>query len=473
MDLPLSQQREAHYVEAEKGRMRASTWAMNQSGLLLSVLYLAYTVAFDPASVVIPVAMIAGFAVAWGMLQYDVFGGGRALAIATAYVGITAGTIRFGGNANVHLLFAILILSILACLNGLTLRVLLCVIAVCTGFLAGGGYLDGLFLGYGAGVDAPHETAFYTILNMVAYYWFCDDLLKINRKFRLQSRHYVDAIGARSAQLHLDLRRLGRQSEDLRAANDALGDELAKGEHVQRQLRASKEQLEQFVYAASHDLKEPLRSIAGFIQLIRRKVSHHEDANLTEYFDFVLNSSTAMTQLLDGLLAYSRVSRDDIPPEDVDLDRLALVTKVELRQRLASTGGTVEIDGGMAPAFCSKRAAQEILRHLVDNGLKFVRPGERPRVVIGPCPAQPTDAICVRDYGIGIDPAFYNKIFLLFQRLNLVDDFEGAGIGLAMVRKLAAANGITVEVLAPPAGPGTVFRLQFPRTAAAQAPAHA
>lgn len=463
MDLLLHQQRQAHYVEAEEGRTRASTWAMNQSGLLCSILYSAYVLVFDRAAIALPIGMAAGYLTAWALLYFDRYQVGRAVAISTAFFGITAGTIHYGADSNVHLLYAIIILTALACFNATSIRVCLCVLAVALAYLASTGYLDGLMAD--ANVDAPHETTFFTILDMVACYWISDDLLRINRRFRLKSRHYVDAIGARSAQLHLDLRRLGRQSEDLRAANDALTDELGKGERVQRQLRASREQLEQFVYAASHDLKEPLRSISGFIQLIRRKVSHLDDASLDEYFDFVLSSSTGMTQLLDGLLAYSRANRDDAPAERIDLNRLVLLVKLDLRQRIASTGGTVEVVAPLTSAFCSKRPTQEILRHIVDNALKFTRPGEIPRVEIGPCPMRPEDCLYVRDHGIGIDAAFHDKVFLLFQRLNLIDDFDGAGIGLALARKLASANGIRIEVLAPDVGPGTVFRLQFPQTA--------
>ncbi len=463
MDVLVHQQRHAQYVEAEQSRTRASTWAMNQSGLLCSILYAAYVTPVDPDGIAIPALMLCGFGASWALLSYDIFRLGRALAIWTAYVGLTVGTIRYGGDANVHLLYTVLILACLACFSSDLPRYALCVLCVVTAYLASMGFLDAYVVG--AGVDVPYETTFFTVLGMAACYWICDDLLKINRKFRLKSRLYVDAIGARSAQLHEDLRHLGRQSEKFRAANDALSDELAKGERVQRQLRASKEQLEQFVYAASHDLKEPLRSISGFIQLIRRKVSHHEDESLGEYFEFVLGASTGMTQLLDGLLAYSRANRDETPAEEVDLNRLVLRAKIEQRQRLQATGGSVEVIGPLASAFCSKRAAQEIFCHVLDNALKFTLPGEAPRVEIGPCPLRPHDCLYVRDYGIGIDPAFHDKVFLLFQRLNLVDDYAGAGIGLSLARKLAHANDIRIQVISPPEGPGTMFHLQFPQRA--------
>ena len=460
MDLRLNRQQD-RYFDAERGRVMASTHAMTQSGILCGGLFLLYTLTFDPSGVWISLGLSVGFLAAWLLLRSGHYQAGRAFAFGSAYVGITLAAVHYGPNSNTYLLLAVVVLAALACFRRTGVRVALAGLTVATTYASMDGRLN--FLLADADVNAPYEATVFTLLSIVACYWITDDLLGVNRDFRLRSRRAVDAIGMRSAKLQRGLQRLGRQAEDLKAANRAFAEELVRGESVERQLNVNRELLEQFVYAASHDLKEPLRSISGFVQLIRRKTSTFQDDKLNEYFDFVLSSSTGMTQLLDGLLVYSRAGREEAPAEHVDLDRLVAIVRHDLQTQIRETAAELTITGSLSPTFCQKRAAREIIKQILDNALKFTSPGVAPVVEIGPCPLRPSDCLLIRDHGIGIDPAFREKVFLLFQRLNRVDDYGGAGIGLALARKLADANGINIEIMTPPDGPGTVFRISFPQ----------
>ena len=432
---------------------------MSVSGVLNSVVIVAYVAAFDRDYLALPAG--AGLVMVLGYVLVRRGHGrfGSVCCIASATACLTALTVRHGADAGVHFGFAIAGLSALAVFETWTQRAGAFALVLATAVLALAGRLD--FLLAEPDADPPYETAFFAVLVLTATYFMSDDLLRINRAFRRRSRAVVDEIGARSAELEEELGRLGRQSEELRLANAALSEEVARGEHVRRQLRVSREQLEQFVYAASHDLKEPLRSISGFVQLLRRRLSAHADADLDAYTDIVLASSAGMTRLLDGLLIYSRADADDAGPEPVDLHRLVLAARHEALAA-ARPGASVTVAPGLATVTCSKRALREIVRAVLDNALKFVAPGQLPRVEIGPCPAAGGRCLVVRDYGIGIEEDFRERVLLLFQRLNRVDEYEGAGIGLALARKLAAANGIRLAIASPPEGPGVCVLVACP-----------
>ena len=450
------------YEDAERGRQLASTWAMNQSGLLCGLAYLAYALAFDREFAPVGVAIAGAFVTAWIVLSAGHATLGTAAATLAGLLSAAVLTVHYGVDANAHFIFPIVGLQVLCSYQSRWARYGLFVVVAAATSAVMSGWADGVLPAQFVHVDADYEVAFFTLMSMVACYLVSDDLLKTNREFRLRSRRVVDVLGTRSGELATDLARLGRQSEDLRVANDAFGAEVANGDHVQRQLSVAREQLEQFVYAASHDLKEPLRSISGFVQLIRRRLREHDDAELGEYFDIVLRGTTSMTELLDGLLAYSRAERDATGAEEIDLNRVAALVTHELNAYATQRSGVVTILSPLGQAHCSRRAAQAILRAVVENALKFAAPGHAPRVEICPCPVAGESCVVVRDYGIGIDEAFREKIFTLFQRLNHVDEYPGAGIGLAHARRLARANDIELTAFTPAEGPGVAFRIGFP-----------
>lgn len=446
------------FAEVERLRIRANTRAMSVSGVLVSVLVSVYVFAFDRDYVAVPVLTACGMAVGFVLVRGRHVRLGTVLSVAVIQACLMLLTIRHGPDAGIQMGFAIVGMVALAVFETVAQRWSAFAVILVTGALAASGRLD--FALPEAGVDTPYEVPFYTLAVLLAIYWLSDDLLKINRDFRRESRRAVDEIGARSAELTADLRRLGRRSGELRDVHDALAEEVALGERTQRALRVSREQLEQFVYAASHDLKEPLRSISGFVQLIRRRLAHADDPEINEYCEIVSASSGTMTRLLDGLLAYSRVGEAAAECKAFDLTRVALAVRHELSAYAQSRGGEIEVADGLGSIYATRDAVAEILRQVVHNGLKFSAAGEAPRVTIAPLPDG--TGLAVRDYGIGIAAEFRERIFLLFERLNRVDDYEGAGIGLAHARKLARLYDIELAAAPPAEGPGTVIRITSP-----------
>ena len=318
------------------------------------------------------------------------------------------------------------------------------------------------------GTSIPEEAKpLARVLFVVAPTYVCydviGDLFRLNRNYRKRSRKLVERLRDRTEHLESERALAAEQEAALSEANAALERRLANGTTVARQLRGSTEQLEQFAYAASHDLKEPLRSISSFVQLIERRLGDRADGELGEYVGFVTESAGGMTTLLDGLLAYSRASRP-AEPESVEVARAALLARHDLVGEIGAAGAEVAIAEEIGRAYVAKANLRTCIGELLRNALRFRREGARPRVTVGPL-ATPAGSVgfVVEDDGIGIPEEYRGRVFSLFERLHTSDQFPGAGIGLALVRKLVSQAGGSIALSAGADGGGTRVEVVLPR----------
>lgn len=266
---------------------------------------------------------------------------------------------------------------------------------------------------------------------------------------RANLRHFARYIALALENLYL--------VQDLERKNAALAEELRQRQHaekelsrIMRELERSNTDLEQFAYAASHDLQEPLRKIVSFGELMQQEsVPEARSRHAAR----MIAAALRMQRMIRDLLAYSRVSRQPRENEAVDLHRLVDEIVSDLDARITSTGGGVEI-GELPIVRAPPVAMRQLFQNLIDNALKFHREDVAPVVKVFSQTAPPTAAdapplhrIVVEDNGIGIDPAHAGRIFGLFQRLHTRDQYEGTGIGLAVCRKIVerAGGGIAVE----------------------------
>ena len=307
------------------------------------------------------------------------------------------------------------------------------------------------------------------VLFVVAPTYVCydviGDLFRLNRNYRERSRKLVERLRDRTEHLESERALAAEQEVALEEANAALERRLANGTTVARQLRGSTEQLEQFAYAASHDLKEPLRSISSFVQLIERRLGERADGELGEYVGFVTESAGGMTTLLDGLLAYSRASRP-AEPESVEVARAALLARHDLVGEIGASGAAVAIAGEIGRAHVAKASLRTCIAELLRNAVRFRREGESPRVTIAPLAApEGRVGFVVVDDGIGIPEEYRARVFNLFERLHTSDRFPGAGIGLALVRKLVRQAGGSIALSTGERGGGTRVEVVLPAAA--------
>jgi PAS domain S-box-containing protein len=226
-------------------------------------------------------------------------------------------------------------------------------------------------------------------------------------------------------------------------------------------LERSNADLEQFAYVASHDLSEPLRMVAGFVQLLQKRYEGRLDDDADEFIGYTVDGVNRMQALIDDLLAFSRVGRGDREPTDVDAGAVARRALDALSAPLAETGADVEI-GELPTVRADERELGQLFQNLISNALKFHGDGTpRVRVTAGAEDGGAEWRFAVADNGIGIEPRHAERIFKMFQRLHGRDAYPGTGIGLAICKKIVEQHGGRIWV-EPSADGGSVFKFTLP-----------
>jgi signal transduction histidine kinase len=239
----------------------------------------------------------------------------------------------------------------------------------------------------------------------------------------------------------------------------------AEVEATAAELARSNAELELFAYVASHDLQEPLRKVTSFCQMLERRYGGQLDERADQYIAFAVDGAKRMQVLINDLLAFSRVGRMGREPELVDADELVAIAKANLAAGIADAGAEVEVEGDLPVVRGERSLLALVFQNLIGNGVKF-HGDQPPRVRIS---AERDDGFwrfTVADNGIGIDPHYEERIFVIFQRLHSRDAYAGTGIGLAMCRKVVEYHGgrIWLEPSANGAGATFSFTLPVPET---------
>ena len=226
-------------------------------------------------------------------------------------------------------------------------------------------------------------------------------------------------------------------------------------------LARSNSDLEQFAYVASHDLSEPLRMVASYTELIARRYSKLLDDDGREFMGFIVSGAQRMRQLIDDLLTYSRSGRPDpqaMAPRSLDGPLDAAVKNLE--HVIGRTGARIERPAPLPQVACDKTGMTQLFQNLIGNALKFK--GTEPPVVRISAQRQGQGwTISVADNGIGIAPAYFERIFVIFQRLHDRTSYEGTGIGLAICKKIVERHRGRLWVESE-AGHGTTFLFHLP-----------
>jgi signal transduction histidine kinase len=239
-----------------------------------------------------------------------------------------------------------------------------------------------------------------------------------------------------------------RVEEDLRATRDKLQLEVAErarlnSELVKRSaaLEASNKELEAFAYSISHDLRAPLRHIAGFAELLKKSATTSLNEKSQHYLTVILEAANRMGTLIDDLLAFSRISRTEAHHSVVSLEQLVQEVMSEVGREADERKIAWKID--RLPEWYGDRSMLRlVLVNLISNAVKFTRTRSQAEVEIG-CSELKDDQVVlfVRDNGVGFDMKYANKLFGVFQRLHPQEAFEGTGIGLATVQRIVHRHG--------------------------------
>ena len=221
------------------------------------------------------------------------------------------------------------------------------------------------------------------------------------------------------------------------------------------ELERSNEELEQFAFIASHDLQEPLRMISSFMDQLKRKYGNELDEKAHQYIHFATDGAKRMKEIILDLLEYSRANKPTEGKEEVDLNEVFTEYKL-LRNKIISEKSAKITSSPLPILYTYKAVVVQILHCLLDNAIKYSKADTPPLIEIKAIEKEKEWEFSIKDNGIGIDPKFYDKIFVIFQRLHNRDEYDGTGIGLSIAKRHVELLSGKIWLDSVP-GEGTVF----------------
>jgi PAS domain S-box-containing protein len=226
------------------------------------------------------------------------------------------------------------------------------------------------------------------------------------------------------------------------------------------ELQRSNRELEQFAYVASHDLQEPLRMVGSYTTLLQKRYKERLDERAHEYIRFAVDGAQRMQNLIEGLLAYSRITRRGGRFKQVDFNKVFLDAVSNLSSAIREYNA--EVTKEQLPTLSGDETQLvQLLQNLIGNGIKYAKPDSRPRVHISAESNGNQYVFSVKDNGIGIEPEYYERIFEIFQRLHARGRYPGTGIGLAICKRIVERHHGLIWVESVP-GEGSTFFFTVP-----------
>ena len=219
-------------------------------------------------------------------------------------------------------------------------------------------------------------------------------------------------------------------------------------------LRRSNLELEQFAYVASHDLQEPLRMVGSYVQLLARRYQGRLDADADEFIGYAVEGATRMQRLINDLLTFSRAGRQNEPFSAVNCDEILDEVLDNLDHSIEETGAVITREP-LPRILGIPSQVNQVFQNLLGNALKFHGQAP-PRIHVSAREEGDEWVFSVADHGIGIDPQYFSKVFIIFQRLHPKQDYPGTGIGLALAKKIIEHHGGRIWIESTP-GQGTTF----------------
>jgi PAS domain S-box-containing protein len=213
-------------------------------------------------------------------------------------------------------------------------------------------------------------------------------------------------------------------------------------------------ELEQFAYVASHDLQEPLRTVSGFVELLKHHYKDQADENVNKYINYITDASNRMRRLVQDLLDYSRLGRERIL-EQIDCNKVVQDVLCDLTMAIQESHAVIHT--GPLPVISGYTTEmKQLFQNLLSNSLKFRKPGEPPVITIAVTPKEEHWHFSITDNGIGIEEKYWERIFVIFQRLHTKNEYDGTGIGLAHCKKITELHNGKIWVDSVP-GKGSTF----------------
>jgi signal transduction histidine kinase len=304
-------------------------------------------------------------------------------------------------------------------------------------------------------VFIEHRHSFYVSASALPYFILFVLSAGITASFSTVRRRIEDNLRHARDRLEIELEQRQQREAEIRSLNQELTERAAE-------LAAANTELESFAYSVSHDLRAPLRHLVGYTELLQKHASGSLDEKSQRYIQINLESAKKMGNLIDDLLAFSRIGRAEAKTTAVDLQQLAADVTFEIESQ--AKGQDIAWDIGALPVCYGDRALlRVVLLNLLSNAVKFSGTRPQAKVEIGSVDGHGDKSeIFVRDNGVGFDMQYADKLFVVFQRLHRADEFEGTGIGLATVQRIVHRLGGTVRAEATE-HQGATFYVSLPK----------
>jgi hypothetical protein len=237
-------------------------------------------------------------------------------------------------------------------------------------------------------------------------------------------------------------------------------EELAKREQAQKELARSNTELEQFAYVASHDLQEPLRMVTSYVQLLARRYKGQIDADADDFIDFAVDGAERMRILINDLLQYSRVTTHGKPFTPTNCTTTLHQALANLEVAIKESGAVITHDE-LPMVLGDETQLTRLLQNLIGNAIKFRKKETRPEIHVSAERTTGEWTFSVCDNGIGIAPEYFERIFMIFQRLHSREEYTGTGIGLAVCKRIVERHGGRIWVESEPRK-GSTFYFTIP-----------
>lgn len=268
----------------------------------------------------------------------------------------------------------------------------------------------------------------------------------------------ASGVAKRIIGIHIDITNM---VETRRSLSQKLKELDEKNIELQRYIDSNLE-LENFAYIASHDMKEPLRNITSFAQLLSRDLQKQKVDNAHEYINFIITGAKNMNALIEDLLEFSKVNTQALKMDEFDPIIAVEAIKSDLHHFLKESKTQISCTDFPKTILADKIKFKQVLFNLINNGIKFQKEGSIPLIEISCKEKREAWEFSVQDNGIGIEEKFFEKIFLLFKRLHAKESFAGTGMGLAICKKIVERHGGEIS-LKSKLGEGTIFSFSIPK----------
>lgn len=288
---------------------------------------------------------------------------------------------------------------------------------------------------------------------------YLNQFSKLKEEFssKQRSRQFMDL------EIKNALKNKQKEIEQLTKENELQSQLLEKTDQIEiknRELTSMNEDLRQFAYIASHDLKEPLRMISSYAQILLRLYGDKFDENAKSYFGYMTEGVTRMNGLLEDLLKYATVGRNEEEVEEIEMDYVVEICRVNLKVLIQEANAQIHYDN-LPNVYATRTTIIQLMQNLISNAIKFRKEGTEPVIKISCKKSTEEHTFTVSDNGIGMEKEHLERIFVIFQRLHSRTTYEGSGIGLAICQKIVQRWGGRIWVTSD-LGNGSSFHFTVP-----------